>query len=231
MIGPIEAEQKFNIFDETFLQKLRTYYESIGKYRTPVMNKADPGEALKWVDPLIREAFPMTGKFLGGNFYRHEVPYHPHVDHLPHWPLAINFVIPIYFEGPPVDFIVFDQRWHMSPRTWSMIQELTEFFRNGFSVTAPEQGIPGSSEIEGHTNKDIDYAFWEKHLNHPHKFYFGLSGKAFPFSPGSLIMFETKHIHCTGRFGLDVHPDPRGEGKYGNKLGLTLRYSVKQEAV
>lgn len=216
MIGPIDAEQKFDIFDNELMLKMQHYYESIGNYRTPVMNKADPGKALDWVDPIIRKHFPKIDKFLGGNFYRHEVPYHPHVDHLPHWPLAVNFVIPIYQQGPPVDFIVFDQRWHMKPITWSMVQKVNEFFRNGFSTTQPEQGIPGSSEIEGHTNTDIDIDFWKNHLDHPHKYYFGLSGKAFPFVPTSIIMFETKHIHCTGRFK-------------GNKLGLTLRYSIKQE--
>jgi len=217
-MGPIEADQKFDIFSEELLLKMQHYYESIGTYRSPVMNKADPGKALGWVDPIIRSHFPRTDKFLGGNFYRHEKPYHPHVDHLPHWPLAVNFVIPIYQLGPPVDFIVFDQRWHMSPITWSMVQKKAEFFRNGFSMNLPEQGIPGSCEIEFHTQKDIDHNFWKNHLDHPHKYYFGLSGKAFPFMPKSLIMFETKHIHCTGRFK-------------GNKLGLTLRYSIKQEEV
>jgi hypothetical protein len=215
-MGPIEAEQKFDVFDEELLQRMQHYYESIGTYRSPVMNKASPGEALEWVDPIIRKHYPQIGELLGGNFYRHEVPYHPHVDHLPHWPLAVNFVIPIYQQGPPVDFIVFDQRWHMSPRTWSMVQKVTDFFRNGFSTTLPEQGIPGTSDIEFHTQKDIDRDFWEKHLDHGHKYYFGLSGKAFPFERRSLIMFETKKIHCTGKFK-------------GNKLGLTLRYSVKQE--
>lgn len=216
MIGPIDACQLFDVFDDDLIQRMRTYYESIGKYRSPVMNKADPGKAFDWVDPIIRQHFPQTDKFLGGNFYRHRTPYHPHVDHQPHWPLSINFVIPIFFEGPPVDFIVFDQRWHMSPRTWSMVQQVVEFFRNGFSVNLPEHGIPGTSDIEGHTQKDIDYNFWKNHLDHPHTYYYGLSGKAFPFEPKSLIMFETKHIHCTGKFE-------------GNKLGLTLRYSVKQE--
>lgn len=215
MTVPISSEQKLNVFDDELIQRLQSYYESIGSYRSPVMNKADPGKALKWVEPILREHYPQIKKFLGGNFYRHEVPYHPHVDHLPHWPLAVNFVIPIYFEGPPVDFIVFDQRWHMDPRTWSMVQQAADFFRNGFSMNLPEQGIPGTCDIEGHTQKDIDRQFWEKHLDHPHKYYFGLSGEAFPFTPKSLIMFETKHIHCTGKFK-------------GNKLGLTLRYSVEQ---
>ena len=230
-MGPIDACQRFDIFDNELIQRMRVYYESIGTYRSPVMNQADPGKALKWVDPILRKEFPFIDKFLGGNFYRHKIPYHPHVDHELHWPLAVNFVIPIFVEGPPVNFIVFDQRWHMSPTTWSMVQKLSTFFRNGFSTTGPVEGIPGNSEIEGHTHKDIDEQFWLDHLHHwitdppgtpgcrdrSRGVYFGLSGKAFPFIPTSAIMFETKHIHCTGRF------------MGGHKLGLTLRYSVKQE--
>jgi len=214
MIGPIEAEQKFDVFDKKLIRKLHEYYDSIGVYRSPVMQKANPGKALEWVEPVLREHYPNIKKFLGGNFYKHKTPYHPHVDHQLEWPLSINFVIPIFVEGPPVDFIVFDQRWHMSPITWSMVQKVNEFFRNGFNVTRPEQGIPGTSEIEGHTNNNIDREFWKKHLDHPHEYYFGLSGKAFPYVPGSVMMFETKHIHCTGKFN-------------GLKLGLTLRYSVE----
>lgn len=214
MIGPIEAEQKLNVFDDQLIKRLHQYYDSIGVYRSPVMQKADPGKALEWVEPIIRKHYPNIKKFLGGNFYKHKTPYHPHVDHQLHWPLSVNFVIPIFVEGPPVDFIVFDQRWHMSPITWSMVQKVNEFFRNGFSITRPEQGIPGTSEIEGHTNTHIDEEFWKNHLDHPHEYYFGLSGKAFPYVPGSVMMFETKHIHCTGKFN-------------GLKLGLTLRYSVE----
>ena len=217
-MGPIQAEQKHNIFDEQLLQRMQQYYESIGTYRSSTMNKADPGEALEWVDTIIREQYPQLNKFLGGNFYRHEVPYHPHVDHLPNWPLAVNFVIPIFVQGPPVNFVVFDQRWHKNPRTWSMVQKTEEFAHNDFSMNQAEDGVPGTSNIEFHTQKDIDRGFWEKHLDHAHKCYFGLSGNAFPFERGSLIMFETKQIHCTGKFK-------------GNKLGLTLRYSIKQEEI
>jgi hypothetical protein len=214
MIGPIDSWQKFDVFDKDLIERLHRYYDSIGVYRTPVMRKADPGKALEWVEPILRKHYPIK-KFLGGNFYKHEVPYHPHVDHLPEWPLSVNFVIPIHVEGSNVDMVVFDQRWHMKPITWSMVQKVNEFFRNGFAVTMPEQGIPGTQEIEGHTGKNIDRAFWERHLDHPHAYYYGLSGKAFPYVPGSLIMFETKHIHCTGKFN-------------GLKLGLTLRYSVEE---
>lgn len=215
-MGPIDADQKFDIFDQEQLARLKSYYESIGTYRSPVMQKADPGKALKWVEPILRKHYPYMGKFLGGNFYKHSVPYHPHVDHQLNWPLAVNFVIPIYVEGPPVSFIVFDQRWHMSPITWSMVQKVAEFFRNGeFAMNTCEPGIPGTHEIEGHTRQDIDRAFWQEHLDHAHKYYYGLSGKAFPYVPGSVMMFETKHIHCTGKFK-------------GLKLGLTLRYSVEE---
>ena len=186
-------------------------------YRSAAMNKADPGEALQYVEPILREKFPYIDKFIGGNFYRHNSPYHPHVDHQLQWPLAVNFVIPIYSEGTPVHFVVFDQRWHNAPITWSMIHSVDSFARSKFSMNFAAPGAPGDYDIEGHTSKDIDVEFWKDYLPHPHDIYYGLSGEAFPFAPGSVIVFETKRIHCTGKIQLN---------KY--KLGLTLRYSVKQ---
>lgn len=216
-MGPIEACQHFDIFDDELIQRMRTYYESIGTYRSPVMNKADPGKALKWVEPFLYKLYPNIGRFLGGNFYRHRDPYYPHIDHQPQWPLAVNFLIPIYFEGPPVDLIVFDQRWHMSESTRSAIDVLTKSFREGDTKMEPTDGFPPACEIEGFTGRPIDEEFWCNYLHYGRRHYYGLSGKAFPFAPKSLIMFETKHIHCTGKF------------HNGNKLGLTLRYSIKQE--
>ena len=63
-MGPIEACQHFDIFDDELIQRMRTYYESIGTYRSPVMNKADPGKALKWVEPFLYKLYPDIGRFL-----------------------------------------------------------------------------------------------------------------------------------------------------------------------
>ena len=51
-----------------------------------------------------------------------------------------------------------------------------------------------------------------QYLNHyPKQCLFGLSGSAYPFVPGSAILFDNKKIHCTSSFT-------------GVKLGLALRY-------
>lgn len=211
----LDARQIDGAISPGILEQLKQIYDTSGPYRSSTMNKADPDRALPVVEPILREHFPFMGKFLGGNFYKHSLPYHPHVDHELTWPLAVNFVIPITIENTDTDFIVFDQRWHMSPRTWSLVQDINKFRQNDFTTTIPTSGIPGLSEIEGSTKQPVDEQFWKEHLHHARENYFGLSGKAFSFKPGSVIMFETKHIHCTGRFFN------------GTKLGLTIRYAVE----
>jgi hypothetical protein len=55
---------------------------------------------------------------------------------------------------------------------------------------------------------------YKQYLNHyPKECYYGLSGNAFPFEPGSMIIFDNRHIHCTSKMN-------------GIKLGISLRYSV-----
>ena len=62
--------------------------------------------------------------------------------------------------------------------------------------------------------KDIDENLYE-HLNHqPKEAWFSLSGTAYPFKPGSLLKFDAKSIHATGKMPCE------------SKLGLTIRLDI-----
>lgn len=202
--------QEFNIFDT---KPLIDYYNSIGTYRSTTMKKADPGKALVWVEPLLRKCFPFIGKFVGGNFYKHTDPYLPHTDHQRKWgETSVNIVLPLWFSGTQPYLIVFNQKWKKDPRTWTMVYEKDEG-KISSSTNIQLEGLPSQYDIEGKTGKHIDEAFSEQYLPLPSKNYYDLDGEAFPFTPGSAIIFDNSKIHCTSKF-------------VGEKLGLSLRYTI-----
>lgn len=190
------------------------YYNSIGTYRSASMKKADPGEALKWIDPIVREHFPLIDRFVGGNFYKHKHPYNPHTDHQQQWgKTSLNVVIPLWWESlTEPHLIVFDQTYEQAV-TWTMTLPLMKDVISS-STNGQLLGYPGDYNIKQKTNQPIDKQFWEKYLSYPHKCYDSLSGKAFPFTPGTAILFDGLNIHATSKFT-------------GEKLGLSLRYTVR----
>lgn len=203
-------QQLFNVVDvEPFIN----YYDSIGVYRTETMNKADPGKAQRWIDPVLRKHFPFLGDFVGGNFYKHKQPYHPHTDHQKQWgETSVNVVVPLWFAGTQPYLVVFNQRWETTS-TWTM----TLGVRQGeISSSTNKQlvGVPSDYPILNNTGVDIDEEFHSKYLSFPRECYHGLSGEAFYFTPRSVILFDNSKIHCTSKF-------------VGEKLGLSLRYKLK----
>jgi hypothetical protein len=204
------SEQRFNVVD---IEPLVEYYDSIGVYRSETMKKADPGKALLWIEPSLRKCFPFVKQFVGGNFYKHKSPYLPHTDHQQRWGLtSVNIVIPLSFNGTQPFLVVFDQKWKNDPKTWTMVYEKDEG-KISSSTNTQLKGLPCQYEIEGKTGEDINETFCEQYLPLPNKCYYDLSGEAFPFTPGSAIIFDNSKIHCTSKF-------------IGEKLGLSLRYTV-----
>jgi hypothetical protein len=81
-----------------------------------------------------------------------------------------------------------------------------------FTVNIGVKGCPYEySSIKNLTGKEIDHTLFQYLTHYPKQCLFGLSGSAYPFSPGSAILFDNKKIHCTSSFT-------------GVKLGLSLRY-------
>lgn len=141
---------------------------------------------------------------IGDNFYRHVNPYLPHSDF--HNQESYNVVIPLEVAHEQ-KFIVFDQKMISEGRTWTGNYDFK--FESNSSISEPfyKCGI-----VEGLTNREIDQDLY-KHIPHFDKdFYFGMSGTVYDWVPGHTIVFDSRHIHMTGKMSSE---------KY--KLGLTLR--------
>jgi hypothetical protein len=74
------------------------------------------------------------------------------------------------------------------------------------------KGSPCEYPVEHLTNSDIEESLYSPYLNHyPRETLKGLSGNAYPFEVGSVIIFDNRRIHCTSNFK-------------GEKLGISLRF-------
>lgn len=212
-MSQIPDYQFFDVLPKEIVDKCISYYDSIGSYRSETMQKASPGESLEWVMPFLKEHFPI-GKFLGGNYYKHSVAYLPHTDHQLEWGASsVNIVLPLWYTGTPASLIVFDQWWDGNPVTWTMIHKPRPGVISS-STNGQLQGLPGNYDIHNKTGEEMEHHFWAQHLQYPKECYKELSGDAFPFTPGSAIMFDNTKIHCTSKF-------------IGTKLGLSLRFTYE----
>lgn len=148
---------------------------------------------LKYIKPL---------NDCGGNIYKHDHDYGPHTDSYRPDQL-INCLIPIYLHEPTEEkqhIVIFDQYisngvgriWRCKP--WKGETEL-EF--NKKTELSPYQDELVHNKIEG-----IDMEFYKKYLEHAGTWpdmYRGLTGTAYEAVPGNLILFNSNHIHTTGK--------------------------------
>lgn len=152
---------------------------------------------------------------IGDNIYKHSYPYYPHLDIDESYP-SVNFLIPLYVkDSKPQHFVIFDQYVeNTKSKTWLGNLELEgEFVKN-----SKDRFIHTDPCVKNCTGKDIDDAFFENYLQHngrDKELFFGCSGVAVEFKPGNVIMFDSKHIHCTGKMVADY------------KIGLSLRFKGK----
>ena len=61
----------------------------------------------------------------------------------------------------------------------------------------------------------IDLQFYKTYLeskSRSRELFWGLSGNVFSWEPGNVIIFDSRHIHCSGKMNCDA------------KLGLSLRF-------
>lgn len=164
----------------------------------------------KKVTPLIDSSYEIMWEC--SHFYSHEYPYFLHTDYQPYWKEAINVVIPLFNESPS-SLLIFDQRWRQWPVTWFFDYDLI------YITTNPAiKGAPHNYPIENMTGNPIDDDFYKKYLLGSwgsKDDYFGLSGNAYDHESGSAIIFDSSKIHGTSKM-------------MGNKIGLTVRYKIKQ---
>lgn len=203
----MDTIQKFDILPKTVLESLLDYYYSVGQYDTETMNKAPIGPSLNIVGNILEEILGKKLELTQGNFYKHTVPYLPHTDYKTYNPGSINVVIPLQYKVDMSHLIIFDQEWDLDSVTWCMHYPV-QYFQVNIGV----KGAPYEYPIKNSTKKEIDNSLYAKYLDfYPKHTLFGLSGKPYPFEPGSIIIFNNQKIHCTSSMP-------------GEKIGLTLRF-------
>lgn len=201
--------QKFNAVSDEILDTLVDHYVTAGSYDTESMNKLPANSVEHLVTPIIAAIANRELTYVGGNFYKHTVPYLPHTDYQPQDNNTLNVVIPMQYTESLPNLIVFDQTWEQSPVTWSMHHKV-----QSFTVNIGVKGCPYEyNSIKNLTGKEIDHTLFKYLTHYPKLCLFGLSGSAYPFVPGSVILFDNRKIHCTSSFT-------------GIKLGLSLRYRI-----
>jgi hypothetical protein len=206
---PINTLQKFNVIDSAMLSILINDYDSRQHYDTATMNKASPGDSLNVIQEVLENTLGRKLEYVTGNFYKHTTPYLPHTDFKTYEQNYLNIVIPLSYSGEQASLVVFDQTWEQDSVTWCMHHPV-----NHFSYNIGVKGCPYEYPVVGLTGIDIDNTFYTQHLLHyPKQCLFGLSGTAYPFEPGSIIVFDNRHIHCTSKMN-------------GEKLGISLRFKT-----
>jgi hypothetical protein len=203
----IDTLQIFNVIDSTILSRVINDYDSRKIYDTNTMNKTGPGDSLIAIQRILENALGRELEFVTGNFYKHTTPYLPHTDFKTYEQNYLNIVIPLSYSGEQASLIVFDQIWDQDSITWCMHHTVHHFTYN-----IGVKGCPYEYPVNRLTGVDIDNTFYTQHLSHyPKQCLFGLSGTAYPFEPGSIIVFDNRHIHCTSKMN-------------GEKLGISLRF-------
>jgi hypothetical protein len=207
VVKMIKTEQFFNVFNKQTIDKLVEDYFSKGVYDTNTMNKASPDSSLKLVIDQIEETVGKKLEFVVGNFYRHKIPYLPHTDFKTYQGNILNIVIPLSYSGTLPHLIIFDQWWDLDSVTWCMDNSV-KYFTYNIGV----KGSPYEYPVKGLMSQEFDENFYKTYLKRFKKeTLYGLTANAYPFEPGSIIVFDSRRIHCTA----DI---------FAEKIGLTLRF-------
>jgi len=200
-----------NIVSRELLQKAEEDFNSQPKVQRPEFEQTNAIGIIPEITDLVQKITGLKIKYKSGNYYEHTIPYLPHTDYNHFYDNSINVVIPIRFSGDKPYFIIFDQIWPNNSCCWMMNQsDPVDFSRTMLGV----KGWPGEYPILNKTNKDIDDELY-KHLKRFPKYTLtNMSGKAYPFDPGNIMIFDNRKIHATG-------------GGNWKKLGISLRFKME----
>lgn len=155
------------------------------------------------LEPIFSKYFTCN-KGQGGNIYKHSNLYTTHVDSGEPFQL-INCLIPIYLHEPKATqhFVVFDQ-WidNGIGRTWYGDRH-DPISNYDFDFNKKTNLIPFTDDqVHDKTDVDIDLQFYKDYLeyyNHKHSYFKGLTGTAYEFKPGNMILFNSNNLHSTGK--------------------------------
>ncbi len=209
-----------NVFDQTRIDTIVEYYDNrfADTHLTNGMYKIEDPWNLAIVQenikPVLSSYFNTDLENIGDNIYKHNDPYFPHCDTSVDYP-CFNVLIPLKVHNDlEQKFCIFDQYINdfTSGATWmgKWYAAASEFEHN------KKRRFPfKDSIVENKTDVDIDEEMFTRCLEargRDRLLFKNLSGIAVNFTPGSLIIFDSKHIHCTGRMDCDW------------KMGLSLRF-------
>lgn len=205
-----------NAISATDLNYLIDYFYSKERFITNSMEKLlmpkDDLVFMSYIENLIKTKLNIDNfRIVGDNFYKHSNSYFPHCD-ATNEKAWMNIVIPLerYVITGLQSFVVFDQWWSGTPTTWmGKVQMQGDYVSNKKSNTRPCD----SELFSLGTDKDLPDDIWA-HFD-PRKFdkdyFFSMSGKAYDWEIGNIIVFDSQHIHATGKM------------KSRSKLGLSIR--------
>lgn len=154
------------------------------------------------LDPILSKYFK-TNKGQGGNLYKHTNLYSLHVDSDEPYQM-VNCCIPIYLTEPEKTqhFMVFDQ-WvdNGFGQTWYGDRSDLNNYNFDFAKKVPMTPY-NDPRVYDKTEADIDPEFYANYLEfdmHKPEYFKGLSGRAYDFKPGNIVLFNSNNIHCTGK--------------------------------
>lgn len=202
-----------NAVPDSLIKKAIRDFDSQNKVSEPGdFARTDQINVTDEVTDLIRKIMNREAEWRSGNYYEHEKPYLPHTDWNFQVDNNINVVIPLRYSGELPYFIIFDQIWPNNSCSWMMDQIPP---RQLGTTHLGVKGWPGEYPILFKTGKDINEELYSKHLTRFKKYTLeNLSGKAYPFKPGNIMIFDNRRVHATGDAGW-------------KKLGLSLRFKVE----
>lgn len=208
-----------NVFDKKVLAEILEYFETSSDV---VLHNGMEKLENPWLLPIIQDKIkPVLSKYfdttlenLGDNIYKHNHPYFPHVDTSKTYP-CFNVLIPIKVDRDlPQKFCIFDQYVNRFESGYTWVGNLYQFIKD-FDYNKKRKFVYNDDIVVNPEVEQLDNDFFENYLQSKtfsKDLFKGLNGVAIDFKPGNLIVFDSKYIHCTGKF-------------HGNwKVGLSLRF-------
>jgi len=206
-----------NILTKEELAYFIDYYNSRERYVTFGMEKLsipyDDIEFMSKINNLLQDKLGIKGDYnvIGDNYYRHSKSYLPHCDATNEraW---LNIVIPLeqYEVFGNQKFVVFDQTWAGRNITWTgKIQISGDFASNKKTNQRPVDG----EFFRNGTDSELPEELWQQfdENNFDRDYFYSMSGVAYDWIPGDVLVFESQHIHATGKM------------QSSKKLGLSIR--------
>jgi len=169
------------------------------------------------IESIVSE-FIDTTYYHYGNLFSHINPFTTHADISD---LKQTIMLMPISADPSQHFVVFDQKINnLSPVSWiwNLFDDKTDQeLEDMYYLSALKSRPCEYPNISGLTNSSIDPELM-KHLPFSEEFYYGLSGKAWPYKPGKALIFSAVHPHATG---LMQSP----------KIGCTVQFKAPYEKV